>query len=217
MTEKHAIGVDLLDELRRHRLVAIVRGTDPVAAVRAGVTLVEAGVRLVEVSLTSRNAYACIEELASELAGSSALMGAGTVVAPGEARRCRDAGAAFSVTPALGPGVEESVAAGLPVLAGALTPTEVLAAHRAGAAAVKVFPASVFGPSYFSALAAPLPDVPLVAVGGVAAADVAGYLDAGAVGVGVASPLLGDAADGGDLRALTRRAADFLEAVGHGG
>lgn len=215
MTENNLDASDLVAEIRRHRLVAIIRGNDPEAVVRAGVTLTEAGVHLLEVSLTTRDPFACIAKLATELAGSSVFLGAGTVIAPGDAQRCRDVGAVFSVTPAFGPGAEESIALGLPVLAGALTPTEVLAAHRAGAAAVKVFPASTFGPSYLAAIAAPLPDVPLLATGGVAAPDVAAYLDAGAVGVGVASPLLGDAADGGDLKALRKRAADFLTAAAH--
>lgn len=185
------------DALRQERLVAILRGPDPRANWRTrAAILVECGVRILEVSLSSADALASLEELAQAFADSGALLGAGTVIAPGDAARCRDAGAVFAVTPALGPGLQESVDLGLPVLAGALTPTEVLAAYRAGASAVKVFPASVFGPGYLTALAAPFPDVPLVAVGGVAAADVRAYLDAGALAVGVASPLLGDAPAG---------------------
>ena len=201
------------DALRQERLVAILRGPDPRAVAHAGRVLVECGGRILEVSLSSADALASLEELAQAFADSDALLGAGTVIAPGDAARCRDAGAVFAVTPALGPGLQESVDLGLPVLAGALTPTEVLAAYRAGASAVKVFPASVFGPGYLTALAAPFPDVPLVAVGGVAAADVRAYLDAGALAVGVASPLLGDAPAGGDLDALRSRASAFLSHV----
>ena len=209
-------GIDLLGQVRRHRIVAIIRGRDPEAVIRVGVRLVEEGINLLEVSLTSEDALYSIERLAGELSGSEALLGAGTLTAHGDAERCLNAGASFAVTPALGPGLTGSVEAGLPVLAGALTPTEVLAAHRAGASAVKVFPASVFGPSYLRALSAPFPDIPLVAVGGVSDNDVADYLRSGAVGVGVASPLVGDAADGGDLGALALRARRFREAVNIG-
>lgn len=203
-------SVRLTAALHKERLVAILRGPDPRAVVQAGRVLVECGVRILEVSLSSASALSSLEDLAKALADSDALLGAGTVIAAGDAARCRDAGAVFAVTPALGPGVQESVERGLPVLAGALTPTEVLAAYQAGASAVKVFPASVFGPTYLTALAAPFPGIPLVAVGGVAAAEVRTYLDAGALAVGVASPLLGDAAAGGDLDALRSRAAEFL-------
>jgi 2-dehydro-3-deoxyphosphogluconate aldolase/(4S)-4-hydroxy-2-oxoglutarate aldolase len=89
----------------------------------------------------------------------------------------------------------------------------VWAAHQRGAAAVKLFPASLGGPAYVRALVDPFPDVPLVPVGGVDAAAAAAYLAAGAVAVGVGSPLLGDAATGGDLAALAERARQFRDAV----
>ena len=184
-------SVRLTAALHKERLVAILRGPDPHAVVQAGRVLVEGGGRILEVSLSSASALSSLEDLAKALADSDALLGAGTVIAAGDAARCRDAGAVFAVTPALGPGVQESVERG----------------------AVKVFPASVFGPTYLTALAAPFPGIPLVAVGGVAAAEVRTYLDAGALAVGVASPLLGDAAAGGDLDALRSRAAEFLTHV----
>jgi 2-dehydro-3-deoxyphosphogluconate aldolase/(4S)-4-hydroxy-2-oxoglutarate aldolase len=89
-----------------------------------------------------------------------------------------------------------------------LTPTEVAAAWAAGATAVKVFPVSaVGGPAYLKAVRAPLPEVPLVPTGGVGIDDIGAYLAAGAVAVGIGSPLVGDAGDpGGDLAALAERA-----------
>jgi 2-dehydro-3-deoxyphosphogluconate aldolase / (4S)-4-hydroxy-2-oxoglutarate aldolase len=96
----------------------------------------------------------------------------------------------------------------VPVVPGALTPSEVAAAWAAGAAAVKVFPVSaVGGPAYLKAVLAPLPEVPLVPTGGVGIDDIAAYLAAGAVAVGIGSPLLGDAGEaGGDLDGLRDRA-----------
>jgi 2-dehydro-3-deoxyphosphogluconate aldolase / (4S)-4-hydroxy-2-oxoglutarate aldolase len=123
------------------------------------------------------------------------------------------AGAGFLLTPAAGSGADAAHDAGVPVLAGALSPSEVWAAHEAGAAAVKLFPASLGGPAYLRALRDPFPDVPLVPVGGVDTGAAVAYLAAGAVAVGVGSPLLGDAVTGGDLGALAERVARFREAV----
>lgn len=199
----------IIDDLASRRLLAIIRGGDADACVRTAETLIEHGVELLEVSLTSRDAFAVLERLA----GAVRWIGAGTVLTAADARRARDAGATFTVTPALGEGVTASVDLGLPVLAGALTPTEVHVAVTAGAAAVKLFPASAFGPGYLAALRGPFPDVPFVPVGGIGADDVPRYLAAGALAVGVGGPLVGDAPDGGDLTALARRAKSFLEAT----
>src|SRR5690606_9494033 len=130
-----------------------------------------------------------------------------------DARRVGDAGASYVVTPASAEGERIAHELGLPVLAGALTPTEILAAHQAGAAAVKLFPASTHGPGYVRALRDPLPHVPLVPVGGVDSEAACAYLAAGALAVGVGSPLVGDAASGGSLDALRKRAAEFTQAV----
>lgn len=117
-------------------------------------------------SLSGAGALRVIEEVAGKAAG-AARIGAGTVLTADDARRARDAGAEYAVTPSLGPGVDEALRLGLPVLAGALTPTEVAAAAAAGATAVKLFPAAAHGPGYLTALRDPFPDVPFVPVGGV--------------------------------------------------
>ncbi|WP_262403504.1 bifunctional 4-hydroxy-2-oxoglutarate aldolase/2-dehydro-3-deoxy-phosphogluconate aldolase [Actinomadura sp. CNU-125] len=101
----------------------------------------------------------------------------------------------------------------MPVLAGALTPTEVAAAAASGVDAVKLFPASAHGPGYLKALRDPFPDVPFVPVGGVGRDEAVEYLALGAVAVGVGSPLCGDAPHGGDLDALRARARAFVAAV----
>jgi 2-dehydro-3-deoxyphosphogluconate aldolase/(4S)-4-hydroxy-2-oxoglutarate aldolase len=126
------------------------------------------------------------------------------------------AGAGYLVAPDLRPEVVGwAVGRGLPVVPGALTPTEVAAAWGAGATAVKVFPVSaVGGAAYVRAVRAPLPEVPLVPTGGVGVDDIGAYLDAGAVAVGLGSPLLGDAGDpGGDLAALADRARRAVAAA----
>ncbi|PWU59257.1 aldolase [Micromonospora globispora] len=204
--------MNLLDTLRTHRLLAIVRSDDPDAALAAVLTLAESGVKLIEVSFTSTDAPGVLRRARAAL-GADYGLGAGTVLTVDEARQAAAAGAGYLVTPALAPSLAEAGRLGLPVLAGALTPTEVVQANTGGATAVKLFPASLGGPDYLRALRDPFPRTPFVPVGGVDAESARGYLDRGAIAVGVGTPLLGDAARGGDLSALRGRAADFLAAV----
>lgn len=198
--------------LTRQRVLAIVRGSDPDAAISAATTLMECGIRLLEVSLVTTDALRVISEIARVLP-EGCLVGAGTVLTRDDVGRAVDAGASFIVTPAVAPGVAESVARGVPVLAGAMTPTDVVTAMELGADAIKLFPASAGGPAYLAALRDPFPLVPFVPVGGVDAALAAEYLAVGAVAVGVGGPLIGDAARGGDLNALRARVAEFLTVV----
>jgi 2-dehydro-3-deoxyphosphogluconate aldolase/(4S)-4-hydroxy-2-oxoglutarate aldolase len=204
--------ITLLETLRAHRLMAIVRGPDPESALAAVLTLADAGVALIEVSLTGADALGTIRRARAAL-GDGVRLGAGTVLSAEDAQEAAEAGATFLVTPALAPSVAEAGRLGLPVLAGALTPSEVVQASAAGAEAVKLFPASLGGPGYLAALRDPFPETPFVPVGGIDAAGARAFLDRGAVAVGVGSPLLGDAVRGGDLRALRDRAAAFLTGV----
>ncbi|MCF3124672.1 bifunctional 4-hydroxy-2-oxoglutarate aldolase/2-dehydro-3-deoxy-phosphogluconate aldolase [Streptomyces arenae] len=197
--------------LRARRLVAIVRGSDPDASFRTVMTLAESGVPLIEVSLSGADALGVLRRARAEL-GADAWLGAGTVLTAEDARAAADAGANLIVTPGLGAGVDEAVRRGLPVLGGVLTPTDVIAAQATGVTALKIFPASAMGgPAYLKALRGPFPRAPFVPVGGVDAAAAEAYLALGAVAVGVGSPLIGDAADGGDLDALRARAAEFVK------
>lgn len=204
--------MNLSDALHEHRLVAIVRGPDPEAALHTVLTLFDAGVQLVEVSLTTADADTVISRARKEL-GPQALLGCGTVVTAEDATRAADAGAGFVVTPALGPGIAASRDRGLPVIGGAFTPSEMVEAMARGAEAVKLFPASLAGPGYVRALRDPFPDLAIVPVGGIDAAQARAYLAAGAAAVGVGSPLIGDAASGGPTDELRVRVQAFLDAV----
>ncbi len=203
---------DLRAELTEHRLLGIVRGNDPGASVRTALALVDEGIRIIEVSLTTIDAYAVIDEIA-RAAGSDCLLGAGTALSRESVRRAADAGAGFILTPAMSEGVDEAVELGLPVIPGALTPTEVHAAAQLGAAAVKVFPANTFPHRYIADLRQPFPGIDLLPVGGVGLDDVPEYLAHGAIGLGIGSPLCGDAPNGGDLTQLRGRARAFVAAV----
>lgn len=204
--------MNLREVLRRHRLVAAVRGDDPDAALASVLTLVEAGVTVIEISCTSKDAVGVLARAHAEL-GSEVALGAGTVLTETEVVQVEQAGASFVVTAGLAPALAEAGRLGLPALAGALTPTEVVAAGLAGAAAVKLFPASLGGPRYLAELREPFPEVPFVPAGSVDLDSAPAYLAAGAVAVCVGAPLLGDAPLGGDLDALRDRAAAFLDAV----
>ncbi|MFG3203891.1 bifunctional 4-hydroxy-2-oxoglutarate aldolase/2-dehydro-3-deoxy-phosphogluconate aldolase [Streptomyces sp. NPDC048192] len=205
--------MDLPAALAAHRLLAVVRGRDADASLRTVLTLAEEGITLIEVSLTGTDALTVIAR-ARELLGVDHDLGAGTVLTADDARAAHRAGAAFVVTPGLGEGIPAAHDLGMPVLAGVFTPTDVIAARRMGAAALKVFPiAQAGGAAYLKALRGPFPDAMLVPVGGVDAAVARDCLAAGAAAVGVGSPLVGDAADGGSLDDLRRRARAFRTVV----
>ncbi|MGP8302121.1 bifunctional 4-hydroxy-2-oxoglutarate aldolase/2-dehydro-3-deoxy-phosphogluconate aldolase [Streptomyces inhibens] len=200
--------MDFSTALRTERLVAIIRGRDPEASFRTVMALAEADIPLIEISLSGADALTVIRRARAEL-GDAAWLGAGTVLTGDDARRAAEAGANLIVTPGLGAGLEESVRQGLPTLAGVMTPSEVIAAEALGVSALKLFPASAGGPAYLRALRDPFPELPFVPVGGVDTTVAQAYFDAGAVAVGVGSPLVGDAADGGDLDGLRKRAGEF--------
>lgn len=201
-----------LAELRRARLMAIVRAAEPAPAEAAARVLLEEGVRFVEVALTTPDGLGVIERLRPHVPEGSWL-GAGTVLTRDDVARVESVGGQFIVTPAVVESLDEAVCRSLPSVVGALSPTEIVTARARGASVVKLFPASVGGPTYLKAVRDPLPDVPILAVGGVGLDEARAFLQVGALGVGVGGPLVGDAATGGDLDALRNRARAFLELV----
>jgi 2-dehydro-3-deoxyphosphogluconate aldolase / (4S)-4-hydroxy-2-oxoglutarate aldolase len=204
-----------LERLAVVPLLAILRAAEAGRFLEIGRVLYEGGVRAIEVTLTSAGALDAFGRLVEELPG-DAVLGVGTVRSAADAEAALTAGAAYLVAPDFRPEmVAFAVERGVPVVPGGLTPTEIAAAWAAGATAVKVFPVSaVGGPAYLRAVRAPLPEVPLVPTGGVGLDDIGAYLAAGAVAVGIGSPLLGDAGDpGGDLDALADRARRAVAAA----
>ena len=204
-----------LEQLEAAPVVAILRAATADRFAEVARVLRDAGVRNLELTLTSRGALAAFAGVRAELPD-GVLLGVGTVRSAADVDAAVDAGAAYLVTPLLRPDVvARAVQRQIPVIAGALTPSEIDAAWAAGAAAVKVFPVSaVGGPAYVAAVRAPLPEVPLVPTGGVRIDDIGAYLAAGAVAVGVGSPLLGDAGEvGGDLDRLADRARRAVAAA----
>jgi 2-dehydro-3-deoxyphosphogluconate aldolase/(4S)-4-hydroxy-2-oxoglutarate aldolase len=179
------------DAVRAGRLIAVLRRIEPRARLVALVdALVEDGIRIFEVTF---DAAAAADDLVAVRGrvGDAGFVGAGTIRTAGELQAAREAGAAFGVSPVLDPAIlGAALAAGLPFLPGAYSPTEVDAAWRAGATFVKLFPGSSLGPTYVRELRGPLPGIETIVTGGVDAANAAAFLEAGAVAVGIGSALV---------------------------
>jgi Entner-Doudoroff aldolase len=199
--------------LRDTGVVAVVRGTRGDRAAAVLDVLASAGLRCLEVTMNTPGAIETLRAARDRLPPEVEL-GAGTVIDADDVDSAAAAGASFVVAPDTRAGVAaRALARGLAYYPGALTPTEVGAAWDLGASAVKVFPASRVGPGYLRELRGPFRDIPLLPTGGVRIEDAGDYIAAGAIGVGVGGPLIGDALDGGDLDALADRARRLLAAV----
>ena len=193
-------------------VVAIARRLDPTRVTAVADGLLGGGVRAFEVTLNEPVAAALdsIAIVARHAAGTELRIGAGTVLSIEAASRAVDAGATFLVMPHTDPAlVAWAAARGIPAFPGAFTPTEIVAAWHAGAAAVKLFPASVAGPTFLREFRGPFPDIPLVPTGGVTVETAPAFIRAGAVAVGIGSWLIGD----GDPVGITERGAQVVRAV----
>lgn len=179
-------------------LVAILRGITTAEVEGVIAALVEAGFEAIEIPLNSPDPFASIEK-ARKLAPASCMIGAGTMLTPDDVDRLADVGGNLVVTPNTDPTViRRGVEHGMVTMPGAFTATEALAAIKAGAAAIKFFPANVLGPQGIGAIRAVLPpEIPLGAVGGVTEGDFAAYMRVGVRCFGLGSNLYkpGDAAD----------------------
>ncbi len=201
--------------LREVGIIPIIRAPSADAVVPVAEALLRAGLPVVEITMTVPKAIDAIGAVAKRFSG-KLLVGAGTVTDAEMCERAVDAGAEFIVTPCLVPQVIEAAQrAGVAVLPGALTPTEVFEAFRAGGDMVKVFPVqSVGGAAYLRALRGPFPDIPLVPTGGVTLENIAEMFNAGAAAVGVGTELISkDALARRDYTAIGALAKQFVEAV----
>jgi 2-dehydro-3-deoxyphosphogluconate aldolase/(4S)-4-hydroxy-2-oxoglutarate aldolase len=205
---------DIVDRLLHSRIVAVVRLEQYDQALAVAEALLEGGISALEFTLTGSGALEAIAGARGAL-GDTAQIGVGTVLTPEAAEAAIAAGAQFVVTPAVRPAVVAACRSrGVPCLCGAHTPTEVLAAHEAGAHMIKIFPARAFGPQYLRDLLAPLPGLRLVPTGGIDASNARAYLDAGAVAVGIGGKLVAkEAVASGDWARITEQARACVAAV----
>jgi len=195
-------------------VVAILRGRRAEHLDRVLDTLIEAGVASLEVTLNTPGALDSLRRRHGQLPPGVRL-GAGTVRSVSDVDDALAAGATFLVSPHTDVAIARRAReAGVDYLPGAFTATEVAAAWALGPCAVKLFPARLGGPRYLRDLREPLDDVVIVPTGGISAESVGEWFAAGAAAVGMGGPLVGDALETGDVRALRERARRVLDAVG---
>jgi 2-dehydro-3-deoxyphosphogluconate aldolase/(4S)-4-hydroxy-2-oxoglutarate aldolase len=203
------------ERILRVGIIPVVRASSARQAMAAAMAVCAGGIPIVEITLTVPGAISLIAELSHSI-GREVLIGAGTVLDSETAQQCVDAGAEFLVSPGFDAEVVKLVQrAGRLMIAGALTPTEVIGAWKAGSDLVKIFPCgNVGGPSYIKSLKAALPQIPMVPTGGVNFATAAQFLRAGASALGIGSELIPQAAlDGGDSLQITENARRYMEIV----
>ncbi len=191
-------------------VVAIARRLDAMTAPIVAQALADGGVGAFELTLNEpvASALRAIEAIAARPSGLA--IGAGTVLTIEAAAAAIDAGASFLVMPHTDAAlVAWATERGIPAFPGAATPTEVLTGWRAGAAAIKLFPASALGPSFIRELAGPFPEIPLIPTGGVSAETAGSFIEVGAVAVGMGSWLVGDGVPAG----VAERARQVVAAV----
>ena len=213
----------LVGGIRLKRLIAIIRNVPAELVEQVGTALVEGGIRFIEVTLNRDDAYEGIQRLAAR--APEIYVGAGTVLRNEQLIRAADAGAEYIISPhcdvAL---IRETRARGLVSIPGAYTPTEMQQAHAAGAEFVKLFPAAQAGCDYIRAVRAPLPDIRLLAVGGVSLDNLESFLEAGICGFGIGSDLVsaarleraqaaGSSELTAELQAIEARARSYVSSI----
>jgi Entner-Doudoroff aldolase len=198
--------------LHRRRALAILRTSLEPAAAPAMEAAVSAGFRILEFTLNTPGALERIHQFSAR---DGLVVGAGTVLLPEEARAAIEAGAEFLVSPVVDEAViREALAAGVAVMPGAQTPTEMVRAHRAGATLQKLFPQPGQGPAFVRACLGPLPFLGIVPTNDVDESNAAAYLRAGARAVGFGNLLFdADSLREGRFDRIEQRAGRMLEAV----
>lgn len=204
---------DRLARARATGVLAVLRAPSPEQALDAAEAIIRGGITGIEVTYSTPDAPAVIRELIARH-GDAAYIGAGTVTTLEQATAAADAGAEFLVSPGTLPELTRAMLdTDRVVMTGAMTPTEVMGALALGVDVVKIFPASLGGPSYLGALRGPFPDAPLMPTGGVKPGNLAEWFAAGAVAVGAGGDLANSASiKTGDWADLTTRAETFAAA-----
>jgi 2-dehydro-3-deoxyphosphogluconate aldolase / (4S)-4-hydroxy-2-oxoglutarate aldolase len=182
-------GEDWLKFVRKERIIAVIRSTDLPIGRKMAQAVAAGGIKLIEITANSDRSWELIELLRSELPDCS--IGTGTVLSLADVRNAISCGAEYIFTPHVDLSlIQAANSAEMPIVPGALTPTEIITAWQAGATAVKVFPIqAVGGVSYLQVLQGPIDRIPLIPTGGVTVTNAADFLAAGAVAVGLAGSL----------------------------
>lgn len=210
----------VLEWAQREKIIAIVRGVESAQCMKVAQALYDGGIRLMEITYDQKNPDSwpvtarAIGDIAKAFEGRM-LVGAGTVTTPELVELTHSAGGLFIISPDTNEDViRRTRELGLVSMPGALTPTEVMVAHRAGADVVKLFPAGDLGPGYLKAIRAPISHVKIMAVGGINEKNIGAFLAAGAVGAGIGGNLANRAwIEAGEFDKITEAAKAMVEAV----
>lgn len=207
MKDQHT---ELPELIKRHRLIAILRGVPPQHAPRLAEGLHRAGIRLLEVAFSDEYGEPGLRAIKAAF-GDELLLGAGTVTTLERAERARQAGATFVLTPHLVPEVNAyALQHQLGLISGAMTPSEIQQARAQGSGVVKLFPAGDLGVGYLKSLLGPYPELPLLVVGNIGPANLADFLRAGALGAGIGGALTRTDWNAPDFQQLEAGAAQLV-------
>jgi len=205
---------DILRQLRDSGVIAVIRTNSPKQLTNVVASLAEGGIRFIEITMTIPKALELVQKC-REAFEDQIQIGAGTVLDSETAQAVISAGASFVVSPVFNPDmVRYCNRYAIPVMPGALTPTEVLTAWMGGADVVKVFPARIGGPKYFKDLKGPLPQVELLPTGGVNMQTAPEFITAGACAVGIGAALVDPAAvEAGEYDVILKNAVNLIQAI----
>lgn len=214
--ETEIVMQSVIRKIEENKIIVIVRGIKKEHIIPLAEAMYNGGIRLIECTYDASGRVndeqtASYIKMLAEHFGDKMAVGAGTVLTEKQVELTCAAGGSFIISPDVNAAViKKTKSLGLISMPGALTPSEVTEAHRAGADFVKLFPLDSFGPSYIKALKAPLSHIKFLAVGGINADNMNDYLAAGAVGVGVGSGIVNKAViEAGDFDTVTALAKKY--------
>ena len=214
------MNTEILSAIEQHKIIAIVRGVESSKCMKVAEALYQGGIRLIEITYNQSspeswvNTAAAIKEVAEAFSGRM-YVGAGTVTSTRLVALTAEAGGRFIISPNTNVDViHETKRLGLVSIPGAMTPSEILTAHEAGADFVKLFPASELGIGFLKAIRAPISHVRLIATGGIGENNARAFLDAGAAGLGVGGSLANKKViENGEFEKLTQAAEALIAAI----
>lgn len=203
-----------LSQVQSQRVIAVIRAPQLELGVQMAQAVAAGGMRLIEITWNSHQAAKLVHQLRIDLP--DCLIGAGTLLSPDQLWEAIAAGAAFLFMPHTNPDmIQTAVNQQVPIIPGALSPTEIVTAWQLGASAIKVFPIqSVGGAAYIRHLQGPLGQIPLIPTGGVTLDNARTFIDAGAIAVGVSSQLFPKATiEAAHWTSITQRAEQLMQSL----
>jgi len=204
----------MLQELLNHKIIAILRGVEPSYSLPLGQAIIDGGIKFMEITMNTAGAETMITEWRKNFAD-QAYVGAGTVIDLEHAKRAVAAGAQFLISPNLDvEAIKYAQQHNIPMWPGVMTPTEIIAAMKAGVDAVKLFPMASLGVNYLREIRGPIDQFPIIATGGVKLDNIRDYFAAGANAVGMGGKLVDlQLAREGKFDEITACIKQYIEAI----